>query len=32
VIEKNPRSDWAVQAKSKVAKLTPLTSEKIATP
>jgi outer membrane protein assembly factor BamD len=32
VIEKNPRSDWAAQAKDKVAKLTPLTSEKTATP
>ncbi|HUJ11500.1 MAG TPA: outer membrane protein assembly factor BamD [Verrucomicrobiae bacterium] len=32
VIEKNPNSDWATQAKDKVAKLTPLTAEKTATP
>jgi outer membrane protein assembly factor BamD len=32
VIEKNPVSDWATQAKDKVAKLTPLAVEKIATP
>ena len=32
VIEKNPESSWATQAKGKVAKLTPLTAEKTATP
>ncbi|HUI07596.1 MAG TPA: outer membrane protein assembly factor BamD [Verrucomicrobiae bacterium] len=32
VIEKNPASGWATQAKEKVAKLTPLTTEKTATP
>lgn len=32
VIEKNPKSDWAAQAKDKVAKLTTLTAEKTATP
>jgi outer membrane protein assembly factor BamD len=32
VIEKNPESNWATQAKDKVAKLTPLTAEKTATP
>jgi outer membrane protein assembly factor BamD len=32
VIEKNPVSDWAIQAKDKVAKLAPLTEEKTATP
>ena len=32
VIEKNPSSGWAVQAKGKVAKLTPLSGEKTATP
>jgi outer membrane protein assembly factor BamD len=32
VIEKNPESNWAAQAKDKVARLTPLTVEKTATP
>ena len=32
VIEKNPESSWATQAKDKVAKLTPLTVEKTAIP
>jgi outer membrane protein assembly factor BamD len=32
VIEKNPESDWATQAKVKVAALTPLAAEKTATP
>jgi outer membrane protein assembly factor BamD len=32
VIEKDPGSNWATQAKDKVAKLTPLTAEKTATP
>jgi outer membrane protein assembly factor BamD len=32
VIEKNPESNWASQAKDKVAKLTPLNAEKTATP
>ena len=32
VIEKNPESDWATQAKDKVARLTPLVAEKTATP
>ena len=32
VIEHNPTSDWATQAKVKIAKLTPLTTEKTATP
>ncbi|MGA2605006.1 MAG: outer membrane protein assembly factor BamD [Verrucomicrobiia bacterium] len=32
VIEKNPESDWATQAKLKVAALTPMTAEKTATP
>lgn len=32
VIEKNPNSDWATQAKDKVAKLTSLASEKTRTP
>jgi outer membrane protein assembly factor BamD len=32
VIEKNPRSDWATQAKLKVAKLTPLAAENTVNP
>ena len=32
VIEKNPGSTWAAQAKEKVAKLTPLATENSATP
>jgi outer membrane protein assembly factor BamD len=32
VIEKNPDSNWAAQAKDKVAKLSPLAVEKTATP
>ncbi len=32
VIEKNPESNWATQAKDKVARLTPLAAEKTATP
>jgi outer membrane protein assembly factor BamD len=32
VIEKNPESNWATQAKDKVAKLSPLAVEKTATP
>jgi len=32
VIEKNPESAWATQAKEKVARLTPLVAEKTATP
>jgi len=32
VIEKNPASGWATQAKEKVARLTPLAAEKTATP
>ncbi|HTS18366.1 MAG TPA: outer membrane protein assembly factor BamD [Verrucomicrobiae bacterium] len=32
VIEQNPESDWATQAKVKVAELTPRTGEKTATP
>jgi outer membrane protein assembly factor BamD len=32
VIEKDPASDWATQAKGKIARLTPLTAEKTATP
>ena len=32
VIEKNPASGWAAQAKDKIVKLTPLSSEKSATP
>ncbi len=32
VIEKNPESMWAAQAKGKVASLTPLAAEKTATP
>ncbi|MGD0060413.1 MAG: outer membrane protein assembly factor BamD [Verrucomicrobiia bacterium] len=32
VIEKNPESDWATQAKGKVASLTPLVADKTATP
>ena len=32
VIEKNPESNWATQAKEKLAKLTPLVAEKTATP
>jgi outer membrane protein assembly factor BamD len=32
VIEKNPESNWATQAKGKVAKLSPLAAEKTATP
>jgi outer membrane protein assembly factor BamD len=32
VIEKNPASGWATQAKDKIARLTPLAAEKTATP
>jgi outer membrane protein assembly factor BamD len=32
VIEKNPESNWAAQAKDKIVKLSPLTAEKTATP
>lgn len=32
VIEKNPESDWATQAKEKVAQLSPRAAEKTATP
>jgi len=32
VIEQNPESDWATQAKDKVARLSPLAAEKTATP
>lgn len=32
VIEKNPESNWATEAKSKVARLSPLAAEKTGTP